>query len=150
MTQDNEYVQKLIAARDREVAHRRHVAETLAEKHNRGDTENTRDAFIKLQDAIEAIERAGTAPAESKTAIAASQGYFMTPLTGFAAGRPTAAVLVDSEGHIHFARLKTLENLNSFCQPATISNNSYLFPLWLHAGTSARSCSSAASALGHH
>jgi hypothetical protein len=58
MTQDNEYVQKLIAARDREVAHRRHVAETLAEKHNRGDTENTRDAFIKLQDPIEAIERA--------------------------------------------------------------------------------------------
>ena len=58
MAQDNEYVQKLIAARDREVAHRRHVAETLAEKHNRGDTENARDAFIKLQDPIEAIERA--------------------------------------------------------------------------------------------
>jgi hypothetical protein len=36
-------------------------------------------------------------------------------VAGFAAGRP-AAVLVDSEGHIHFAPLKTLENLNSFCR----------------------------------
>jgi len=30
----------------------------LAEKHNRGDTENMREAFIKIQDVIEAIERA--------------------------------------------------------------------------------------------
>ena len=58
MAQDNEYVQKLIAARDREVAHRRDIAEHLAEKYIRGDTENTREAFIKIQDAIEAIERA--------------------------------------------------------------------------------------------
>src|SRR5438477_12444324 len=58
MAQDNEYVQKLIAARDREVAHRRDVARTLAEKQNRGDTENIREAFIKIQDVIEAIERA--------------------------------------------------------------------------------------------
>ena len=58
ITQDNEYVQKLIAARDREVAHRRDIAERLAEKYNRGDTENMREAFIKIQDAIEAIERA--------------------------------------------------------------------------------------------
>ena len=43
MAQDNEYVQKLVAARDREVAHRRDVAETLAKKHNRGDAENMRD-----------------------------------------------------------------------------------------------------------
>jgi hypothetical protein len=58
MAQDNEHVQKLLAARDREVAHRRDVAEVLAEKHNRGDTENMREAFIKIQDVIEAIERA--------------------------------------------------------------------------------------------
>src|ERR1700746_862959 len=58
MAQDNEYVQMLIAARDREVAHRRDVARTLAEKQNRGDTENIREAFIKIQDVIEAIERA--------------------------------------------------------------------------------------------
>jgi hypothetical protein len=58
MVQDNEYVQKLIAARDREVAHRRDIAEVLAEKHNRGDMENIGEAFIKIQDVIEAIERA--------------------------------------------------------------------------------------------
>ena len=58
MAQDNEYVQKLIAARDREVTHRRDIAEALAEKHNRGDTEIMREAFIKIQDVIEAIERA--------------------------------------------------------------------------------------------
>ena len=43
MAQDNEYVQKLIAARDREVTHRRDIAEALAEKHNRGDTESMRE-----------------------------------------------------------------------------------------------------------
>lgn len=58
MAQDNEYVQKLIAARDREVAQRRDIAEVLAEKHNRGDMENMGEAFIKTQDVIEAIERA--------------------------------------------------------------------------------------------
>ena len=58
MAQDNEYVQKLIAARDREVAHRRDIAWVLAEKHNRGDMENMGEAFIKIQDVIEAIERA--------------------------------------------------------------------------------------------
>jgi DNA-directed RNA polymerase subunit F len=58
MAQDNEYVQKLIAARDREVVHRRDIAERLAEKYNRGDTENAREAFIKIQETIEAIERA--------------------------------------------------------------------------------------------
>jgi hypothetical protein len=58
MAQDNEHVQKLIAARDREVAHRRDVAEVLAGKHNRGDMENMGEAFIKIRDVIEAIERA--------------------------------------------------------------------------------------------
>ena len=47
MAQDNEHVQRLIAARDREVARRRDIAERLAEKHDRGDTENMREAFIK-------------------------------------------------------------------------------------------------------
>jgi hypothetical protein len=58
MAQDNEYIQKLISARDREVVHRRDIAERLAEKYNRGDTENMREAFIKIQETIEAIERA--------------------------------------------------------------------------------------------
>jgi hypothetical protein len=39
-------------------AHRREIAEVLAEKHDRGDTENMSEAFIKIQDVIEAIERA--------------------------------------------------------------------------------------------
>ena len=58
MAQDNEYIQKLIAARDRQVTHRRDIAKALAEQQNRGDTENLIDAFIKIQGAIEAIERA--------------------------------------------------------------------------------------------
>jgi hypothetical protein len=58
MAQDNEHVQRLIAARDREVAHRRDIAEVLAGKHNRGDMENIGEAFLKIQDVIEAIERA--------------------------------------------------------------------------------------------
>jgi hypothetical protein len=58
MAQDNEHVQKLIAARDREVTHRRDIAKTLAEKQDRGDTENLREAFTKIQDVIKAIERA--------------------------------------------------------------------------------------------
>jgi hypothetical protein len=58
MAQENEYVQKLIAARDREVTHRRELVGALAEKQNRGDTENMREAFIKIQEVIEAIERA--------------------------------------------------------------------------------------------
>ena len=58
MAQDNEYVQNLIAARDREVTHRRDIAKTLAEKHDRGDTENLREGFIKIQNVIEAVERA--------------------------------------------------------------------------------------------
>jgi hypothetical protein len=56
--QDNEHVQKLIAARAREVTHRRGIAEAWAEKHDRGDTENIRESFIKIQDVIEAVERA--------------------------------------------------------------------------------------------
>jgi hypothetical protein len=58
MVQDNEHVQRLIAARDREVARRRDLVQRLTEKHDRGDAENMREAFIKIQDAIEAIERA--------------------------------------------------------------------------------------------
>ena len=58
MAQDNEHVQKLIAARNRVVTHRRGIVEALAEKHDRGDTENMREAFIKIQDVIEALERA--------------------------------------------------------------------------------------------
>jgi hypothetical protein len=52
MTEDNEHVQMLIAARDREVTHRRGVVEALAEKHDREDTQHLRDVFIKIQDVM--------------------------------------------------------------------------------------------------
>jgi hypothetical protein len=58
MAHDNEHAQKLIAARDRQVRHRRDIAKALAEQQNRGDTENLLEAFTKIQDAIEAMERA--------------------------------------------------------------------------------------------
>jgi hypothetical protein len=58
MAQDNGHAQKLIAARDRQVMHRRDIAKALAEQQNRGDTENLLEAFIKIQAAVEAMERA--------------------------------------------------------------------------------------------
>jgi hypothetical protein len=58
MAQDNEHTQKLIAARDRQVTHRRGIAKDLADQQNRGDREDLLEAFTKIQDAIEAIERA--------------------------------------------------------------------------------------------
>jgi hypothetical protein len=36
MAQENEHIKQLLAARDSEVAHRREVANGLAEKHQRG------------------------------------------------------------------------------------------------------------------
>jgi hypothetical protein len=58
MTQENEHIRKLIAARDREVAQRRDVAGALGENYKRGHTENMRMAFISIQNTIEAIDRA--------------------------------------------------------------------------------------------
>jgi hypothetical protein len=58
MAEENEHIQKLIAARDREMRERREIAATLAQKYERGTTENYRERFITVQNAIEAIERA--------------------------------------------------------------------------------------------
>jgi hypothetical protein len=58
MAQENQHIQKLIAARDREVEQRRNVAEALAKAYERGETERMREVFINLQNTIEAIERA--------------------------------------------------------------------------------------------
>lgn len=58
MVQENEHVENLIAARDKEVADRRDVAGKLAEKHQRGHAEDMREAIILIQNAIEAIDRA--------------------------------------------------------------------------------------------
>ena len=58
MTQENEQIRKLIAARDREAEQRRNIADALAKAYGRGETERMREAFINIQNTIEAIERA--------------------------------------------------------------------------------------------
>ena len=39
MTQENEHIRTLVAARNRELEHRRDIAKVFAEKYNRGHTE---------------------------------------------------------------------------------------------------------------
>ena len=58
MAQENEHLKTLIAARESEVAHRREVANGLAEKHQRGHVQDMREAIVQIQNAIEAIDRA--------------------------------------------------------------------------------------------
>jgi hypothetical protein len=58
MAEENKYIQKLITARDRQIEDRRNSAAALTEKYTRGHTEDMREAFVKIQDTIEAIERA--------------------------------------------------------------------------------------------
>ena len=58
MAQENEHIRKLIAARDREVEQHRNVADALAQAYERGETERMREAFINIQNTIDAIERA--------------------------------------------------------------------------------------------
>jgi hypothetical protein len=58
MTQENEHIRTLIAARGREIEQRRNAAKTLAQQYIRGDTEYLRENFVKIQDTIEAINRA--------------------------------------------------------------------------------------------
>jgi hypothetical protein len=58
MAEENEYIQKLITARNRQIEDRRNSAAALTEKFTRGHTEDVREAFVKIQDTIEAIERA--------------------------------------------------------------------------------------------
>jgi hypothetical protein len=58
MAEENEHVQTLLAARDRMVKDRRELALALSDRYKGGHTENMRNAFIGVQDTIEAIERA--------------------------------------------------------------------------------------------
>jgi hypothetical protein len=58
MAGDNEHIQKLTTARDITVKARREVADALTQPYKRGQTENVRDMFVKLQSTIEAIDRA--------------------------------------------------------------------------------------------
>jgi hypothetical protein len=55
MAQKLEHIRNLVAARDREVLHRREVAGELAKKYDRAHTEIT---FISIQNTIDAIDRA--------------------------------------------------------------------------------------------
>jgi hypothetical protein len=58
MATENEHIEKLIAARDKEVADRRDVAAAMAAQHQRGHAEDMREAIILIQNAIEATDRA--------------------------------------------------------------------------------------------
>jgi hypothetical protein len=58
MAEENEYIRTLIAARVRELGHRREAAKALAKDYARGDSEYMRETFVKIQETIEAIERA--------------------------------------------------------------------------------------------
>jgi hypothetical protein len=58
LDQENEHVLALVSARAKAVAERRRVAEALTADHKRGHTEETLETFVKLQDTIEAIDRA--------------------------------------------------------------------------------------------
>jgi hypothetical protein len=58
MAEENEHIQKLIAARDRQVEERREVAAVLGQKYERSTTEVNRSRFVTIQNTIEVIERA--------------------------------------------------------------------------------------------
>ena len=58
MDQENQHVKALVAARLKAVAERRLTAEALKTDYRRGHTEDTLEKFVKLQETIEAIDRA--------------------------------------------------------------------------------------------
>ena len=58
MAEKNIFIKKLIEARDQQVAQRRYVAAELAQGYKRDHTEKMREAFISIQNAIEAVDRA--------------------------------------------------------------------------------------------
>jgi hypothetical protein len=58
MTQENEHVKALIAARDSLVTERRDTAVALSKPYRRGHSEETLDLFTRLQQAIQAVEEA--------------------------------------------------------------------------------------------
>ena len=58
MDHENKHVKALVAARLKAVAERRLLAEALTADYRRGHTEETLETFVKLQEMIEAIDRA--------------------------------------------------------------------------------------------
>ena len=57
MTQENEHIKKLAAARERMISGRRALADALANEYKGGRTERMPDSFIVAQNTIEAIDR---------------------------------------------------------------------------------------------
>jgi hypothetical protein len=55
---DNKHQQELRKALERQIEQRRNVAAALAEEYKRGTTEKMREAFINIQNTIDALERA--------------------------------------------------------------------------------------------
>ncbi len=58
MDTENAHVKALVAARVKTVAERRLMAEALKTDYRHGHSEETLETFVKLQEAIEAIDRA--------------------------------------------------------------------------------------------
>jgi hypothetical protein len=58
VAKENDHIRNLITARDKEVADRRDVAGALAAAHQRGHPDDLREAVVRIQNAIEAIDRA--------------------------------------------------------------------------------------------
>jgi hypothetical protein len=88
MTDENEHVQQLIAARDQAVKVRREVAHSLSESYRRGHTEDLHDLFVKLQNTIEAIDRA---IADERSLIAFGERAFGPVIKVGADNQPSGA-----------------------------------------------------------
>jgi hypothetical protein len=58
VAKENDHIRNLITARDKEVADRREVAGALAATHQRGHPDDLRENIVRIQNAIEAIDRA--------------------------------------------------------------------------------------------
>lgn len=58
MTDDNDHLAKLVAARSRMVTERRDVVRALTEKYKRGQTDEMRELLVQIQATIDAIDRA--------------------------------------------------------------------------------------------
>jgi len=58
MDQVNEYITKLITAREIAVTQRRNAANSLSRPYERGQAEDMKQAFVAVQETIEAIDRA--------------------------------------------------------------------------------------------
>ena len=58
MTDDNDHLAELLAARARMVTERREVASALTEKYRRSQTNEMRELLVQIQTTIDAIDRA--------------------------------------------------------------------------------------------